>query len=162
MHHREPSRAPRSRHRPKKHVATGPNQVWSWDITYLKAPIRGTFFSLYFFLDVWSRKIVGWAVHDRECGELATKLLEATCAREGIRPDQLVLHSDNGGPMTGVGRLVRQLVQHRAPPHRLCEGVHPPPRALVRQDEKRVAGRGGTPQPRPGSDNLGGRLLNHP
>lgn len=104
--YRETSRAPTSRHRPTEYVATGPNQVWSWDITYLKAPIRGTFFYLYAVIDVWSRKLVGWAVHDRECAELASEMIRVACAAEGVRREQLVLHSDNGGPMKGATLLV--------------------------------------------------------
>lgn len=103
--HREPSRPPTARHRPAEHVATGPNQVWSWDITYLKSPVRGSFFYLYAATDVWSRKLVGWAVHDRESGELAREMISAACAAEGVHQDQLVLHSDNGGPMKGATLL---------------------------------------------------------
>ena len=62
LRHRDRSR-PRTRRRPRELVATGPNQVWAWDITYLPAGVRGTFWYLYSILDVWSRKIVGWAVH---------------------------------------------------------------------------------------------------
>jgi len=97
--HRERSREPQKRHRPKELVATAPNQVWSWDITYLASPVRGAFFYLYMVTDVFSRKIVARAVHDRECGELASLLLEEACRREGVDRDQLVVHSDNGGPM---------------------------------------------------------------
>ena len=84
---------------PTTREATGPNQVWSWDITYLKAPVAGTFFYLYLVTDVWSRKIVGFEVHDRECNELAAQLVRRTCRAEGVDPDGLVLHSDNGGPI---------------------------------------------------------------
>ena len=56
---------------PNAFVATGPNQVWSWDITYLKSPIRGVFFYLYMIVDVWSRKVVGWQVHEDESAALA-------------------------------------------------------------------------------------------
>ncbi len=102
--HRGPTKAP-VRHRPIPYVATGPNQVWSWDITYLKAPVAGTFFYLYLVTDVWSRKIVGLSVHDRECNELAAALIESACKVEGIEPGNLVLHSDNGGPMKGATML---------------------------------------------------------
>ena len=105
LKHRGPARSPVVRHRPTAYVATGPNQVWSWDITYLKSPVRGAFFYLYAATDVWSRKLVGWAVHDRECGELASTMISAACASEGVRQDQLVLHSDNGGPMKGATLL---------------------------------------------------------
>ncbi len=103
--HRESSSPPTNRNRPEECVATAPNQVWSWDITYLRSPIRGVFFYLYVVIDVWSRKIVGWSVHDEESGEHASAMIEAACTREGIRRDQLVLHSDNGGPMKGATLL---------------------------------------------------------
>ena len=102
---RERSRPPQRRHRPEEFVATGPNQVWSWDITYLKSPVRGSFFYLYLMVDVWSRKIVGWTVHEEESAEHATGMITAAIAREGVRPGQLVLHSDNGGPMKGATLL---------------------------------------------------------
>jgi transposase InsO family protein len=97
--HRERSREPQKRHRPKELVANGPNQVWSWDITYLASPVRGAFFYLYMITDVFSRKVVDHAVHDCECGELASLLLDRACRREGVDRDQLIIHSDNGGPM---------------------------------------------------------------
>ena len=103
--HREPSRPPTERHRPNEYVATGPNQVWSWDITYLQTSVRGAFFYLYVVLDVWSRKIVGWTVHAEESGEHASVLIADACAREGVERDQLVLHSDNGAPMKGATLL---------------------------------------------------------
>jgi putative transposase len=102
---RERSRSPRKRHRPKEFVATGPNQVWSWDITYMKSQVRGSFFYLYLVVDVWSRKIVGWAVHESESPAHASELMMRACAREGVCPNQLVLHSDNGGPMKGATLL---------------------------------------------------------
>lgn len=105
LKHRGPSRPPQKRYRPKPQLATGPNQVWSWDITYLKSPIRGAFYYLYLVVDVWSRKIVGFAVHESECAERASSLIEAACRREGVRRDQVVLHSDNGGPMKAATML---------------------------------------------------------
>lgn len=102
---REPSRAAQARHRPDEHCAVCPNQVWSWDITYLRGPILGRFFYLYLVEDIWSRKIVGWAVHETECSEHAARLLDETCAREGITRDRLVLHADNGSPMKGATTL---------------------------------------------------------
>ena len=100
LNHRSPSRPP-SGHRPRELVARGPNQVWSWDITYLRSPILGVFFYLYLVMDVWSRKIVGAAVYASECGEHASELLTQACAAEGIAPGNLTVHSDNGGPMKG-------------------------------------------------------------
>lgn len=80
-------------------VADGPNQVWSWDITYLPTPVRGVFLYLYLILDVWSRKIVGAQVYDTESAAHAAALFEQTCQRAQLDPRGLVLHSDNGGPM---------------------------------------------------------------
>ena len=91
--------------RPKEQVATGPNQVWSWDISYLKSPVMGLFFYLYLVIDVWSRKITGWAVHETESEQLAAALIQEAALREAVEVDQLVLHSDNGGPMKGATML---------------------------------------------------------
>ena len=82
--------------------ADRPAQVWSWDITYLRSPVAGAFFYLYLFVDLWSRKIVAHAVHERECNELAALLLEERLRAEGAVGVDLVLHSDNGGPMKGA------------------------------------------------------------
>lgn len=93
---------PRQMARPTELTAEGPNQVWSWDITYLKSPIRGCFYYLYLIVDVWSRKTVGWCVHDRECSELASELVAAAIESERANPEGLTLHQDNGGPMKGA------------------------------------------------------------
>lgn len=100
MKHRASSQPPRNR--PRALTASGPNQVYSWDITYLPGPIRGAFFYLYLFMDVYSRKIVGWRVEEEESMEHASDLISRVCYIEDIEPDQLVLHSDNGGPMKGA------------------------------------------------------------
>lgn len=99
--HRELSRPATSR-KPKEHVATGPCQVWSWDITYLKSPILGQFFYLYLIMDVWSRKIVASTVFLKESNAYSARLFLQACLRLGINPEGLVLHSDNGGPMKGA------------------------------------------------------------
>lgn len=104
MAHRNAARPPKHS-KPKRWVATGPNQVWSWDITYLRAPVRGTFFYLYLVLDIWSRKIVGWRVHAEESMHHASALIDATCKAAGVSRAGLVLHSDNGGPMKGSTML---------------------------------------------------------
>jgi putative transposase len=101
--HRAASRPPRTRPS-RQHVARGPNQVWSWDITYLRSPVRGAFYYLYLVEDVWSRRIVGWAVHERESPDFAAELLSRACRDEGSAAG-LVLHSDNGGPMKGSTML---------------------------------------------------------
>jgi len=85
--------------RPREWVATGPGQVWSWDITYLKSPVRGQFYYLYLILDVWSRKAVGWAVHTEESADHAAALFCQACENLDLDPHGIVLHSDNGGPM---------------------------------------------------------------
>jgi transposase InsO family protein len=102
--HRGKAKEPQER-RPVERYATRPNQIWSWDITYLRGPIRGTFFYLYMVEDIWSRKIVGFEVHECESMELAAALVERTARRENVRMDQLTLHSDNGGPMRGSTML---------------------------------------------------------
>jgi putative transposase len=106
LRHRDRSR-PRTHRRPRELVATRPDQVWAWDITYLPAGVLGTFWYLYAILDVWSRKVVGWAVHDVQSDDLAAELLDATCAREGVTRGQLALHADNGGAMKGKTMLVK-------------------------------------------------------
>ena len=98
---------PRTVSKPREYVATGPNQVWSWDITYLRSKVTGQFYYLYLILDLFSRKIVGWSVHDRQCETLAAGLVEAACRTESVVRDQLVLHADNGGPMTGSTLLAK-------------------------------------------------------
>ncbi len=80
-------------------LATGPNQLWSWDITKLKGPVKWTYFYLYVILDVFSRYVVGWMVALRESATLAQRLIEQTCARQGIAPDQLTIHADRGPAM---------------------------------------------------------------
>jgi transposase InsO family protein len=100
QHHRGRAKSP-VRRQPNSHMANGPNQVWSWDITYLKSPVRGVYFYLYMIVDVWSRKVVGWEVHDCESATLAATLFQQTCVRQSINPRGIVLHADNGGPMKG-------------------------------------------------------------
>lgn len=102
--HRERTRPPTVT-RPLECIATGPNQMWSWDICWLPGPVRGTFFYLYLILDVWSRKIVGAAVHEEETSERAAELFRATCRHLGLDPQRLVLHADNGSPMKGATML---------------------------------------------------------
>jgi transposase InsO family protein len=102
--HRQRSKPPQST-KPPERVATGPAQVLCWDITYLPAAVRGTFFYLYMFQDIWSRKIVGWAVHDREDNELAAELLVDVCRDLSVDTAKLALHSDNGSAMKGATML---------------------------------------------------------
>ena len=76
-------------------LATGPNQVWSWDLTKLLAARKWTYY-LYVLLDIYSRYVVGWMLAHRESGALAAKLIEETCAKQEIAPDQLMVHADRG------------------------------------------------------------------
>ena len=91
--------------RPKEHVATGPCQVWSWDITYLQTSVKGLFFYLYMVVDVWSRKIIAAQIFSEESMEHSSMLLAHACMINGVQPEELVLHSDNGGPMKGATML---------------------------------------------------------
>ncbi len=91
--------------KPEAVVATRPNQVWSWDITYLRSTILGVFFYLYMIVDIYSRKIVGWDVFETEDSEHASGLFYKAYLREGITGDDLLLHSDNGSPMKGATML---------------------------------------------------------
>ena len=91
--------------RPKEHVATGPCQVWSWDITYLQTSVKGLFFYLYMVVDVWSRKIIAAQIFAEESMEHSSMLLAHACMINGVQPEELVLHSDNGGPMKGATML---------------------------------------------------------
>ena len=86
-------------------MATAPNRVWSWDITYLKSPVLGMYYYFYLVVDIFSRKVVGAAVHATESSEHAAEMIEKACSAEGIKSDQLSLHSDNGSPMKGATLL---------------------------------------------------------
>jgi putative transposase len=87
--------------RPRSLCAQAINCVYSWDITYLPSSIKGQYYYLYAFVDLFSRKIVGWQVFDCESTEHACDLLESICRRQNIEAGQLTVHSDNGGPMKG-------------------------------------------------------------
>lgn len=105
MRHRRLERAPQKRSKPRALTATRPDQIYCWDITYLPTCVRGVHFYLYLFVDLFSRKIVGWQVFDCESAEMAAGLLQDICARHAIAPGQLVVHSDNGSPMKGETML---------------------------------------------------------
>lgn len=81
-------------------MATKPNELWSWDITKLLGPQKWTYYYLYVLLDVFSRYVVGWLIAERESGSLGAQLVSESCERQGIKPGQLNVHSDRGGPMT--------------------------------------------------------------
>ena len=100
--HRGRAKAPVRRAKPTGHKATGPCQVWTWDISWLPGPIRGLFFHLYLIVDIYSRKIVGWEVYESETAEHAAALVRRAVLAEGCITSPLVLHADNGSPMKGA------------------------------------------------------------
>ena len=102
--HRRESR-PAAHHRPMEYVAQGPNELWSWDITYLRGPVRGQFLYLYLVVDVWSRMIMAWEVAEEESSEIASGMIGRACREHEVDGTRLVVHSDNGGPMKGATLL---------------------------------------------------------
>ena len=103
--HRSAQRPGQPRSKPRALSATAPNELFSWDITYLPTLVAGHYFYLYLFLDLFSRKIVGWQVYETESSALAGEVMTDICRRERIAPHQVVLHSDNGSPMKGAAML---------------------------------------------------------
>jgi putative transposase len=100
-------------------LATGPNQVWSWDITWLQGPGKWQHFYLYVILDIFSRYVVGWLLAEVEAADLAEQLIGETCRKQGIQRDQLTLHADRGAPMTAqaVAQLLEALGVTKRHPH---------------------------------------------
>jgi putative transposase len=98
---------PATRKQPMHLIARNPNEVWSWDITYLKTQVKGMYYYLYLIEDIFSRKIVGSTVEESESADYAAELIERICREQNISRDQLKLHSDNGGPMKGATMLAK-------------------------------------------------------
>ena len=90
-------------------LASAPNEVWSWDITKLKGPAKGSHFSLYVIIDIFSRCVVGWTIAEREDADLARELIEQTCIKHAISKDKLCIHADRGSAMTS-GTVTQLLV----------------------------------------------------
>ncbi len=105
LRHRGAERPAQQRHKPRALCATAPNALFSWDITYLPTQVKGIYFYLYLFMDIFSRKIVGWQIYDAESSDLASDVMRDICKRENIALNQVVLHSDNGSPMKGATML---------------------------------------------------------
>ena len=80
-------------------LATGPNEVWTWDISKLRGPSKGVYYYLYVIIDIFSRYVVGWMIAEVESAELAEQLIAAACSRQGVQQAQLTIHADNGSPM---------------------------------------------------------------
>jgi putative transposase len=104
LSHRQKSK-PRVPRRPKDLTARNPNEVWSWDITYLNSLIRGAYYYLYLVEDIFSRMIVGWTIEEVESAEHGARLIDRICQEQGITKGQLTLHADNGAPMKGATLL---------------------------------------------------------
>jgi putative transposase len=120
QNHRGRMKPPRKVPEPTSFTATGPNQVWTWDISYCPSAGRGQHWYLYLIMDIYSRKIIAAEIHEAETGELAKKLVERALLREGYWHNPPVLHSDNGAPMTShtlKARLaeVSMLMSHSRP-----------------------------------------------
>jgi putative transposase len=98
QHHRGRAKPPVRRKPPTSYQASAPCEVWTWDITWMPGPIAGMFFYLYLIMDIFSRKIVGWEVHERESADLAAILIRQAVLAEGCQMRPLVLHADNGSP----------------------------------------------------------------
>ena len=101
MNRRGRARAPRTSGPPRTHIATRPGEVWCWDVTFLPAQVQGRWFYLYLILDLYSRKVVGFEVHDTDNAEHAAHLARRTALAEGMHamPTRPVLHGDNGASL---------------------------------------------------------------
>lgn len=104
LRHRAATKPAQGR-KPRALAASQPNQIYSWDITYLPTTVKGVYLYLYLFLDIFSRKIVGWQVYDEESSDLAAEVITDICTKEKVQPQQVILHSDNGSPMKGATML---------------------------------------------------------
>ena len=102
QHHRGRAKPPARRKPPTSYKASAPCEVWTWDITWMPGPVAGMFFYLYLIVDIFSRKIVGWEVHEREAADLAATLIQKAVWAEACIARPLVLHADNGSPMKGA------------------------------------------------------------
>ena len=114
LKHRSKNR-PAGKKKPKDLTATKPNLVWSWDITYLKSPIKGIYYYLYLTMDIYSRFIVSAHVEESESADHAGQFITWACAEQNIEEDTLTLHSDNGGPMKGATMLATLQKLHVVP-----------------------------------------------
>jgi putative transposase len=104
VNHREDGRARSTVGKPRELVATGPNQVWSWDITWLKSEVRGLYYFCYMIKDIWKKDIVGWEIHEHESVEVAAAMFRRLKLKRNLRGVRL--HSDNGNPMKGSTMIV--------------------------------------------------------
>jgi transposase InsO family protein len=103
INHRTNAKPRQKRSKPPQKIATGPNQVWCWDITWLKTDVRGIYHYAYVITDIYDRSIVGWEIHDREESALAVDLFDSLTSEFNLKG--VHLHSDNGAPMRGSSLL---------------------------------------------------------
>jgi len=98
MNHRGRARPPRASRPPTTYIATAPRQVWCWDVTFLPTLVQGRWFYMYMILDIYSRKIVGFEVHDTDSAHHAAQLAKRAALAEGLHGMDVkpVLHGDNG------------------------------------------------------------------
>lgn len=99
--------SPHKANKPTSHTARAPNQVWSWDVTWLPGAVKGQFYKLYLIEDIFSRFPIGWEVHDEETGELAAELVQRSVLAQRCATRPLVLHADNGAPMKSYSLKAR-------------------------------------------------------
>jgi putative transposase len=104
VNHREDSKRRSSAGQPSELVATGPNQVWSWDITWLRSEIRGLYYYCYMIKDIWKKDIVAWEIHEHESVEVAAAMFRRLKLKRNLHGVRL--HSDNGNPMKGSTMIV--------------------------------------------------------
>jgi transposase InsO family protein len=104
QHHRGRSKPPQKKDCPRL-TAYQPNQIYSWDITFLPTNVKGKFYYLYLFIDIYSRFIVGWHINIEQNNKISAVIFQQICESENIKPTQLTLHADNGGPMKGSTML---------------------------------------------------------
>ncbi len=112
IHHRGKDQAPRKVAKPAAYKAAGPNEVWSWDITFLATTVTGLFYRLYLVMDIYSRKIVGWEIHENETAENASLLIHKACLAEGVSEKGLarIAHRSPGSGVFGrrdVAKIAR-------------------------------------------------------
>lgn len=107
QHRRGRASSPSGGRKPTSYAATGPNQVWSWDITYVRSEVTGQYYYLYLVIDIFSRMLVAWEVHETESADHAAEMIRKASLKHGIGQldNLLVLHSDNGSPMKGATML---------------------------------------------------------
>jgi len=102
QHHQGRAKSPVRRKPPASYKAGAPCEVWTWDVTWMPGPVAGMFFYLYLIGDIFSRKVVGWEVHDPEASELDATLIRQAVRAEGCISRPLFLAADNGRPMQGA------------------------------------------------------------